>query len=82
MVVCIKGVTGRGLFNPFGQWDFQVILGKIPANLVVQANQKIDNQTIVDVFPTAKRKIMFTPGIFWACHPTPLLQMQPKLQVC
>lgn len=57
----IKGITGRGLFHPFGQWDFQLAVGKPPAEMILQTEHDLELENIVDAFPTAKRKIMFTP---------------------
>ena len=57
----IKGISGRSLFQPFGQWDYDVIFGKKAIDLVPQACQVPNSVSVLDVFPTAKRKIMYTP---------------------
>lgn len=61
ILVRIKGVTGRGLFHPFGQWDYQMEIGKQVEGMVPDGHVMLAEQSILDVFPTAKRKIMFTP---------------------
>lgn len=60
-LVRIRGIKDRSLFCPFGQWDFQIAEGTYPSHSITQPNNRIEMQTIVDAFPTAKRKIMFTP---------------------
>jgi hypothetical protein len=59
LVICIKGIVGRSIFHPFGQWDYDIFVGKkliaIPADSYEQV------KTVLDAFPTAKRKIMYTP---------------------
>ena len=61
LAIRIKGVSGRSLFQPFGQWDYDVVFGKKAIDLALQSYQVPASATVLDVFPTAKRKIMYTP---------------------
>ena len=61
MAIRIKGVSGRSLLQPFGQWNYEVIFGKKAVDLVPQAYQVPTSASVLDAFPTAKRKIMYTP---------------------
>jgi len=59
LVVSIKGVVGRSIFQPFGQWDYDIHVGKQLNAISADSYEHI--QTVLDAFPTAKRKIMYTP---------------------
>ena len=61
IAIRIKGVAGRSLFQPFGQWDYDVIFGKKAIEVRFQPCPVPALATVLDVFPTAKRKIMYTP---------------------
>ena len=61
LAIRIKGVSGRKLFQPFGQWEYEFLPGKKAIDLVPQGTQVSLATTVLDAFPTAKRKIMYTP---------------------
>ena len=61
VVIRIKGISGRSLFNPFGHWDYERTLGKGADEFAIQTGQFSSVATVLDAFPTAKRKIMYTP---------------------
>jgi hypothetical protein len=58
LVMSIKGIVGRSLFHPFGEWDYDIYPGQQCTGLHAGSR---DVQTVLDAFPTAKRKIMYTP---------------------
>lgn len=59
LVIRIKGIVGRSIFQPFGQWDYDIYVGKKINTLPADSYEQV--QTVLDAFPTAKRKIMYTP---------------------
>lgn len=61
LLVRIKGISGRSLFQPFGQWDYDVVFGKEAIDLIACKSSSDCAATVLDAFPTAKRKIMYTP---------------------
>lgn len=61
LAVRIKGITGRTLFHPFGEWDYEVFPGKKIVDLPYASCQCDSSVSVLDAFPTAKRKIMYTP---------------------
>ncbi len=61
IAVCIKGISGRGIFEPFGHWDYDLIVGKKLVDLAPHYCHVDSAVTVLDAFPTAKRKIMYTP---------------------
>jgi hypothetical protein len=61
ITVRLKGITGRGLLTPFGEWDYEIILGKIAQDVNPRSYLVPTTGTVLDAFPTAKRKIMYTP---------------------
>jgi hypothetical protein len=61
VAIRIKGIKGRTLFHPFGQWDYDILPGKKAADLLAVDSKDIVSETVLDAFPTAKRKIMYTP---------------------
>ena len=62
ITIRLKGITGRTWFHPFGQWDYDILPGKKAmegASAYYQGTLSADN--VLEAFPTAKRKIMYTP---------------------
>ena len=61
VAIRIKGIVGRTLFHPFGQWDYDILPGKKAFDLITHDHKITLSETVLDAFPTAKRKIMYTP---------------------
>jgi hypothetical protein len=61
ITIHLKGITGRSLFHPFGQWDYEVVIGKKAFDFVSAYNLGYLSDNVLEAFPTAKRKIMYTP---------------------
>lgn len=61
ITIHLKGITGRSLFHPFGQWDYEMLIGKKAFDVVSSYSSDNFSDNVLEAFPTAKRKIMYTP---------------------
>lgn len=61
IAIHLKGITGRSLFHPFGQWDYEMVIGKKAVDIVSTYYPGSLSDNVLKAFPTAERKIMYTP---------------------
>ena len=61
VIIRVKGAANRSFLQPFGKWDCELVFNKKVFEVFPQTFAVPVSDNVLELFPTAKRKIMYTP---------------------